>query len=144
MKNKYVIEKSDTIKSSPERIFNVLMSVENWSNWTKSVNKIEYINGTKCEEGAQIKIYQPKLPPAVWVVKEILGNNSIVWIKKSFGLEMTANHFIIGSGNEQTVKLQIIYRGFLAGFFYRLTSNLTEKYLSMEISGLKQLCESKW
>lgn len=142
MRNQYVIEKTDAIRSSPERIFSTLIAVEKWSQWTKSVSKARYINSKLCEFGVQIKIYQPKLPPAVWIVQEITKNRSLVWVKRSFGLKMTANHFIIGSGKEQTVKLQIVYEGFLAGFFYKLTSKLTEKYLSMEVAGLKQVCEA--
>lgn len=66
----------------------------------------------------------------------------MVWVKKSFGLKMTANHFLQSSGEGTLVKLQIIYQGLLARFFYRFTSSLTDTYLAMEISGLKEKCEN--
>ncbi len=63
-----------------------------------------------------------------------------MWQKKSFGLKMIANHAIEDSSEGIIVKLQIIYQGILAGLFYKLSSTVTDKYLTMEVLGLKKRC----
>lgn len=141
MNNKLVIEKTGFISSSPEHIFKVLSEVKKWNQWTKSIIDIAFAGAEELKVGAKIKVRQPKLPPAVWTVTEFSKNKSLAWEKRSFGLKMTANHIIHGNNDGAIVKLQIIYQGFLAGLFYKLTSALTDEYMSMEISGLKKKCE---
>jgi hypothetical protein len=130
------------INARPEHIFAELTKLSQWNQWTKSIISISFVNNDEIKVGAKIKVLQPKLLPAIWTITEISENKSLVWEKKSFGLKMTANHFIQDSNEGAIVKLQIIYQGFLAKLFYRLTSSLTESYLTMEIAGLKKRCEN--
>jgi hypothetical protein len=142
MNNKFYIEKTGFINSQPEYIFKVLTEVKNWNQWTKSIIDISLQDTDKLKVGAKIKVRQPKLLPAVWIVTEFSKNKFLAWEKKSIGLKMIANHIIQGYDDGAIVKLQIIYQGFLAAFFYKLTYALTEKYMTMELSGLKNKCES--
>jgi hypothetical protein len=141
MEWKYYVEKASQINSRPEHIFTVLKELSQWNQWTKSIIAISFLKNDRFKTGAKIKVLQPKLLPAIWTITEISENKSMVWKKKSTGLKMTANHFIQDFGEGSIVKLQIIYQGFLAMFFYRLTSSLTDTYLTMEIAGLKKKCE---
>jgi hypothetical protein len=142
MERRYCLEKASLIHSTPEHIFSVLMKLGQWNQWTKSIISISFVNNDSFKVGAKIKVLQPKLSPAVWTITEISENKSLVWEKKSLGLKMTANHFIQESTEGPIVKLQIIYQGFLATVFYKLTASLTESYLTMEIAGLKKRCEN--
>jgi len=139
--NKYCVEKTSVISSSPEQIFKVLADVIHWNQWTKSVLDISFVEHDTLKVGAKIKVLQAKLPPAIWTITEISENKSLTWEKRSFGLRMIANHTIQESNEGAFVKLQIIYQRFMARFFYKLSSVLTNKYMTMEITGLKQKCE---
>jgi len=141
MERRYCLERSSLINSSPEHIFSVLAQLGQWNQWTKSIISISFVNNDHFKVGAKIKVLQPKLSPAVWTITEISENKSLVWEKQSLGLKMTANHLIQESNEGTIVKLQIIYQGFLATLFYKLTASLTESYLTMEIAGLKKRCE---
>jgi len=141
MERRYCLERSSLINSSPEEIFYVLAQLGQWNQWTKSIISISFVNNDYFKVGTKIKVLQPKLSPAVWTITEITENKSLVWEKKSLGLKMTANHLIQESNEGPIVKLQIIYQGFLATLFYKLTASLTKSYLTMEIAGLKKRCE---
>jgi hypothetical protein len=141
MNNKYFVEKTSVIRAQPEHIFKVLTDIEQWNQWTKSIIDISFVGSGGLKVGAKIKVLQPQLPPAVWTITEISKNKSLTWEKRSFGLKMIANHIIEESNKETIVKLQIIYQGFMARFFYKLSSALTKRYMTMEITGLKERCE---
>ena len=141
MERRYSLERASLINSSPEHIFSVLAQLDQWNQWTKSIISISFVNNDYFKVGTKIKVLQPKLSPAVWTITEISENKSLVWEKKSLGLKMTANHLIQESNEGTIVKLQIIYQGFLATLFYKLTASLTESFLTMEIAGLKKRCE---
>jgi hypothetical protein len=141
MDSKYCIEKTALIKSQPEHIFRVLTDLNHWNQWTPSIIGISFVGKDTFAVGTRIKVLQPKLPPAVWTITEISENKLLVWKKKSFALKVTANHIIQDSHDGAIVKLQIIHQGFLANLAYKLSSTLTDKYLTMEITGLKERCE---
>jgi Polyketide cyclase / dehydrase and lipid transport len=138
----YILERTSSIRCKPDQIFRILTDVSHWNTWTKSIIDIVIVKGARLEIGSKIKVRQPKLSPAIWTVTEISKNKCIVWEKKSFGLNMTANHLIEESPDISTVKLQVIYSGFLAPVIHKMTSRLTETYLTMEITGLKEKCEN--
>jgi hypothetical protein len=141
MGREYILEQTASIRCKPDQIFRILIDVSHWNTWTKSIIDIIILKHTDFDIGSKIKVLQPKLFPAIWTVTEISENKCIAWEKKSFGLKMTANHLIEELPEISTVKLQVIYSGFLAPVIYKLTSQLTETYLTMEITGLKARCE---
>jgi hypothetical protein len=143
MNSKYSIEKSLIINAEPKDIYTILTRLENWNQWTKSITSISLLNAEKIEVGTRIKVIQPKLSPATWTITEIKENSSLVWEKKSFGLKMTAQHSIINDNNNVLVKLSIIYEGLFARLAYKLTSSLTDRYITMEVNGLKAESEKR-
>ena len=141
MSSKYYIEKSLIINASPKEVYTILIRFEYWNRWTKSISSISLLDHNKFKVGARIKVLQPKLPSAIWTIAEIIENQSLVWEKKSFGLKMIAQHSIIITNNDTLVTLRVVYEGFLAKLSYKLTSSLTDQYMTMEINGLKNESE---
>ena len=143
MNNKYSIEKSSVINAEPKVIYTILTRLENWNQWTKSITSISLLNTEEIEVGTRIKVIQPKLSPATWTITEIKENSSLVWEKKSVGLKMTAKHSIINDSHNVLVELSVIYEGFFARLAYKLTSSLTDRYMTMELNGLKTESEKR-
>ena len=141
MSAKYYIEKSLIINANPKEVYTILTRLEYWNRWTKSISSISLLDRNKFKVGARIKVLQPKLPSAIWTIAEIIENQSLVWEKKSFGLKMKAQHSIIITNNDTLVTLRVVYEGFLAKLYYKLTSSLTDQYMTMEINGLKNESE---
>ena len=138
---KYRISKTINVNAGPEIIFKILTEIGNWSLWTKSVKSIKLINKNIFEKGTKVKISQPKLLPTTWEVTEIQKDRSFTWVTNSPGLRMTAKHIIEPKDDATTVKLITIYGGILAALIYKMTSGLTNQYMTMEIEGLKAEAE---
>jgi hypothetical protein len=142
MSKSFNIEHKIFIAAPMEKVIAVLSDVGKWSEWTKSISKSEILDGKKFSVGAKIKIYQPKLSPAVWVVKET-SKDLLVWIKESPGLKISAKHFLESTNEGTSFVNSISYEGFFARLAYSVSRSLTEKYIAMEANGLKSVCEKK-
>ena len=137
----FEIKKSSIIHAKSVIIFKVLADVENWNKWTGSVKKSELVKGDTFALGSKIKIIQPKLRPVIWEITEIQSDKSFTWESNSIGLNVTAKHIIENCGDSSKVLLNTTYKGFLSKIVYSLTSGLTNKYMTMEIEGLKLASE---
>jgi hypothetical protein len=140
-KKQYLVEKTLIISAQPNDIFNVLMDFERWNRWTRSITEMSILNNDRPGPGAKIRVLQPKLSPAVWTIAEINQNKSLTWEKRSLGLTMLSEHLITNDNHETNVTIRMTYKGPFAGLFYRLTHSLTDRYMAMEINGLKRECE---
>jgi hypothetical protein len=141
MKSRFCVEKTSMITARPRDIFNVLIDLGRWSTWTKSITEMSILKNDQPGPGVKIKVLQPKLPPAIWTITALDPDKSLIWEKRSFGLRMLSEHFILGACNETKVTLRMSYEGPLGGLFYKLTQSLTDRYMTMEIDGLKRECE---
>src|ERR1700757_5238911 len=108
-KRRYFVEKTSVINALPGDIFKVLMDFERWKQWTASITKMSILNNDRPGRGARIKILQPKLPPAVWIITESLPDRSLTWEKRSFGLVMLSEHLIITGNNGTSVTIRMTY-----------------------------------
>ncbi len=142
MNRKYQIVKSIEIKADPTIIFGVLADVESWNSWTKSITTISFVKNSQFKLGGKVKMKQPKFLPAVWTISELTPNKSFEWKKKSLAVTLTAHHSVIRINGSTYLELKMSYEGFLAGIVYRISSRITSEYLTMEISDLKNKCES--
>ncbi len=141
MGKKQVVEKTSAIAALPNEVFNVLIDVCKWNQWTPSITDISILNNDRLRIGTKIKVLQPKLAPAIWTVKEIEFNKLLTWEKASFGLRIISEHLILIGCNETTVVLRMTYQGPLAALAFMLFHSLTDSYMTMEINGLKRACE---
>ncbi|MEZ4776612.1 MAG: SRPBCC family protein [Bacteroidia bacterium] len=143
MPNPLTITQNIAIQATPEAIFKILADVEHWHLWTASIKKIVLINNTVLGPGVSAKVFQPRLLPNVWKVIQYEENRSFTWVSKSPGLTMTAGHALSPGDNHTAVSLTMTYEGFLAKLLYKMTANLTSQYMTMEIEGLKKVCEQR-
>jgi hypothetical protein len=141
MKNKKCIKKTLPINADSTKVFSVIADVENWNLWTKSITSIAFLNNNKFEIGGQARVTQPKLSPALWTITAIIKNSSFTWQTKTFGVTMTAKHTATATAKGTLAEIEMTYDGWLASLIYKLSKNLTDHYLTMEINGLKNECE---
>lgn len=141
MTKEFHIEHKISIAAPIEKVFAVLCDVEKWSEWTKSIKKTELITSGGFKVGAKIKIYQPRLLPAVWTVTEI-SQNRVIWTKDSPGLKVNATHILESTNDGTSFVNSITFEGFLAALVLQVSRSLTKKYIAMEANGLKNVCEA--
>jgi hypothetical protein len=142
-KRPYLVERTSVINAVPGDIFKVLMNFGQWNQWTASITEMSILDNDRPGVGARIKVLQPKLPPAIWTITEILPDKSLTWEKRSFGLVMLSEHLVVTGNNGTSVTIRMTYQGVLAGLFYMLTHSLTGRYMTMEIDGLKRECQKR-
>ncbi len=135
-----LITSSRTVAAPPEQVFNALVDVERWPEWTASVTSVQRLEPGELAVGSTAKVKQPKLRDAVWQVTE-MNDRDFSWVSRQPGVLTTGRHHVAPDGEGCKVTLQIEHTGALSGLVGALTRRLTLRYLQMEGEGLQRLCE---
>jgi hypothetical protein len=135
---RYAVE----IRVSPARIWQVLLDVEHWPEWTTSVTRVQRMDIGPLTLGSRTRIWQPLIMPAVWCVTSLDQRSyNFTLSTHTFGVKMIARHQIIPVKSHSRVVLTLSYAGPFGTVLARLYRNLTWDYLSREGNGLRQRCE---
>ncbi len=126
-----------------ERVWQVTADIESWPRWTPTVSKARLMGNSEIGVGSKVFIHQPKLPPAMWVVKELEPGRKVVLRSGMPGLWVTARHWLEPTVRGCKVTLTLLFSGLFGGLMARATRALNMRYLSLEADGLKQYCESQ-
>ena len=130
------------IDAPPELVWEVLMDVERWPEWTPSVTTVALLQPGMFRTGSSVRMKQPRLPEAVWRVSSLTFQEAFTWTSRSQGVNTVARHVISareGGGTRATSHLQ--QTGPLGWFARLFFSRLTRSYLEQESQGLKKRCE---
>lgn len=132
------------VASPAERVFRVYSDVEHWPDWTRSVSSVERLDQGPLQVGSRARIKQPGLPVAVWEVTELVPGQSFTWMARGPGIVTTGSHVIapVGGGDQVKVTASLEQAGLLGPLLGLLTKRLTNRYLDMEVRGLKAHCET--
>lgn len=130
------------IDAPVDRVYEVMADVERWPEWTASVTNVRRLDSGPFVVGSRAVIRQPKFPPALWTVTAVDGKRSFAWINRAPGIKVTARHAIETVGRVSRATLSLRYEGLLGGLVARLTRGITNRYLQMEATGLKQRSEN--
>ena len=131
------------IDAPVDRVWDILVDVERWPEWTASMTNVERLSGSALVKGATARIKQPRMPSLVWEVTEIEAGASFTWRTSSAGVTTVGSHVIRPAVNDRSaVTLGVDQSGPLAPLTGLLTSRLTRRYVEMEARGLKQRCEA--
>ena len=124
-----------------DRVWEVLMDVKRWPEWTGSISRVEPLEGGPMRLHSRVRMIQPKLRPAIWRITEFSERDKFVWVSKSPGVKVTGGHFVRAGRDGTMVTLTLDMTGVLSGIVASLAGKLTEEYMSYEIEGLKRRCE---
>ena len=134
---------STSIDAPAEAIWLVLSDVVRWPKWLPTVSQVEPLDGNSLRLGARFVVHQPKLRPATWTVTEIAEPGRFVWVARSPGLHMVADHTVTqDSPVASRVVLRFSFGGLLGGIIGRMFGSVTQSYLAQEGASLKERVES--
>jgi uncharacterized membrane protein len=140
----FEFETSIEIAAPAEQIWSVWMDVERWPEWTASVSNAKRLDPGAFGVRSRVKIWQPKLVPAVWQVVECAPGQSFVWESKAPGVRTLAAHRITVKAVDPP-SCRVVLTATLTGLFATLLRSWIEKitgrYVEMEAQGLKRRCE---
>jgi len=124
-------------------VWNTLIDVERWPDWTASMGRVERLDGDRWDLGTRARVTQPKLGTAVWEITAVEPGRSFTWQSHRPGITTIASHEILAvADGSASVTLGIDQRGALAAVIGVLFGGLTRRYIEMEAAGLKQVCET--
>jgi len=130
------------IGAGPERVWEVLIDVEQWSEWTETVTSVQLLDEGKLRLWSRTRINQPKLPETEYVVTQLNPGQSFTWVASGPGVTTTARHDVEAlPGGRSRVTLAVAQGGLLGSVMGRFYRGLTNRYLANEADGLKSRCE---
>jgi hypothetical protein len=131
------------IAAPPERAWSVISDVERWHEWTPSITRVRLLGKRPFGVGSRAFIRQPKLPPALWKVTDIVPGRSFTWVSVAPGLRVSGFHGVEPTIDGSRATLAIEIQGLLGGLWGRLSKEITERYLAYEAAGLKARSEDE-
>ena len=134
-------EASIEVEAPAQDVFDVYSDVERWPEWTDSVTSVQLLDPGRLRVGSRARIRQPRLPTAEWQVVDLVPGRSFSWTARGPGIRTTGRHLITGGDGPVTVTAALEQAGPLGPVLGLLTKRLTERYLDMEVRGLKARCE---
>ena len=130
------------IRATPERVWAVMSDVEHWHEWTPTITRIRRANDGPMRVGARARVWQPRLPPADWVVTAFEDGHGFEWESRAPGVRVLARHSVVSALDGSRVTLSIQYTGLFGGLIGRLTASLNRRYIALEADGLKRRAEA--
>jgi carbon monoxide dehydrogenase subunit G len=131
------------IAAPPERVWAVIRDVERWHEWTASITSVEILGGGPLAVGKKARVIQPKLPPAVWQVTELIEGRGFAWVSKGPFFAVTGRHEVAAQGAGSVATLSLGHEGLFGPLLARLTRDLTARYVAMEAEGLRERSEGR-
>jgi hypothetical protein len=127
--------------AKPEAIWQILADVSHWKDWTPTVLDIIPLNGETLQVGAQYRVSQPEIKPAVYEVTACVPNEGFTWVQKIPGGGLFASHTIRVKDGSTEVELSFFSKGLLAAAAATLFSSKIRKLVSTEARSLKEKAE---
>jgi len=131
------------VAASPDRVWEVLVDVERWPEWTASVSSVRPLDPGPLAVGSRVEISQPRIPTGTYTVTALEPGSAFTWEQRQSGSTVSAHHACVRLPDGGTrVELRVVMSGPVGGVVGRLYRKLTERYLTTEAAGLKARAES--
>ncbi|GAB7144202.1 SRPBCC family protein [Mycobacterium riyadhense] len=137
---RYVRE--EIVKAPAARVWELLVDVAGWPNWTASMREIKRLDDGPFTVGSRSRVTQPKGRPTVWTVTNLEPMREFTWVAKQPGLSLEAVHRIDEAEDGVRTTLEFAASGPLAWLASLLMGSLIRSYVDMESAGLKRAAES--
>jgi uncharacterized membrane protein len=130
------------VAASQDRVWEVLVDVERWPEWTDSVSSVRRLDAGPLAVGSRVEVSQPRIPTGTYTVTAMEPGSAFTWEQRQPGSTVSAHHECAQLPDGGTrVKLRVVMSGAVGGVVGRLYRKLTERYLAMEAAGLKARAE---
>ncbi len=125
-----------------DRVWDVLVDVERWPEWTDSVTSVRRLDPGPLAVGSRVEVSQPRIPTGTYTVTAVDPGRAFTWEQRQPGSTVSAHHECAQTPDGGTqVELRVVMSGAVGGVVGRLYRRLTERYLAMEAAGLKARAE---
>ncbi len=131
-----------TVRAPARAVWEVLVDVERWPEWTDSVSSVRPLDAGPLAVGSRVEISQPRIPTGTYTVTALEPGSAFTWEQRQPGSTVSAHHECSPLPDGGTrVELRVVMSGAVGGIVGRLYRKRTERYLAMEAAGLKARAE---
>ena len=131
------------IVATPARVWELLVDVEQWPDWTPTVTNVQRLDPGPLAIGSRTRIHQPRLRPTIWEVTELNeASGTFIWITRNPGIKITGAHIVSGTPLGCHATLSIKFSGLFASIARLMMGKLTREYVHTEAESLKLRSES--
>jgi len=130
------------VGAPPDRVWDVLVDVERWPEWTESVSIVRVLDAAPLAVGSRVEVSQPRIPTGTYTVTKLAPGRAFVWEQRQPGSTVAAHHDCTPlPGGGTRVELRVVMTGPLGAVVGRLYCGLTRRYLAMEAAALEARAE---
>ena len=130
------------IEAGIDAVWDVLVDVERWSEWTPTMTWIRPVEDGPLEEGSVLNIKQPRLRPTAWTITAIEPKRSFTWRSSGAGVATEADHEVTSTPDGSSLTLRVRQSGWLSGLSGLVGGRAVQRTLETEAAGLKARCET--
>lgn len=131
------------IQAPSEVAWRWLSDFARWPEWTPTVDAVDVLDSGETRVGTRVRLHQPRVRPAVWVVERWQPGGGFAWVSRRVGLRTRASHVLAPAPDRGCeVALEFTLEGLLAPFAARVGRDMIARYLALEAAGLKARCET--
>jgi uncharacterized protein YndB with AHSA1/START domain len=135
-------EMSVDIEADPGTVWEALVDVERWPEWTASMREVRRLDSGDMALGSRARIRQPRMPVLVWEVTGFEPGREFTWTSHSAGVTTVGVHRVAANPDgTATALLAVDQTGVLAPLVNLFTGAQTRRYLELETDGLKRRSE---
>jgi hypothetical protein len=116
----------------------VMVDVARWPEWTPTVTSVDRLDDGPLSVGSQVRLRQPKLGKATWVVTEIVAGHCFTWEARAPGLRSVATHEVVSEGNGSRVTLAVTQLGPTGAVAALVWRRLMQRYVDLEAASLEK------
>jgi len=124
------------IHAPTQPVWEVLSDVVHWPDWTPTINSVERLDDGPFGQGSRVRVRQPKLPPASWLVTEVVEGRSFTWEAAGPGMRTIGRHEVVADETGSQVTLSIEQTGPVGAVAALVWRRLTQRYIEVEAESL--------
>ena len=136
------LEHSVTIAAPPERVWDVLVDLDQWPTRIPTVESVQRLDDGPLTVGSRTQLTQPRLGTAEWTVTELTAGSSFTWESNSPGVSVIASHLVEPHTEGSRLTLAVTVSGPLSGIGWLMTRSLTKRYIETEGASIKEAAEN--
>jgi len=104
------------VAASPDRVWDVLVDVERWPEWTDSVSSVRPLDAGPLAVGSRVEISQPRIPTGTYTVTALEPGSAFTWQQRQPGSTVSAHHECAPLPDGGTrVELRVVMSGAVGG-----------------------------
>ena len=130
------------IKAPPATVWQVATDIDNWPEWTPTVDDAKRLDQGPFRIGSSAVMKQPGLPEATWIVTELTDGKRFVWESRLHGLFVRATHEV-ATATDGGADSQLYFEapGIVGRLLSPFISGTVLQAIERENNGLKAYCE---